>query len=250
MSSPDRPTLPPTRLTRRRPASGFTLVELMVAVAIGLLVVSAGIGVFVNLKATYRSQDSQAQLQEAQRMAVQMVRTVVQAAGYYIDPARNARVDALPAVAATGAVPRFSAGQAVAGKAGSGATGDTLYVRFQTLSGDGLFNCKGDTNTGPAGTARLYLNTLSVNASNELVCEVDDGAAAQPILGNVRSMAVLYGVHEGAATFDVARNVSRYKTAAQMSDDEWLRVLTVRIELTFVDGQRTWVQVINLANFV
>lgn len=242
-------------MTRRCPSArprqaGFTLVELMVAVAIGLLVVASAIGVFINMKATYLAQDTQSQLQDAQRMAVQMIRTTVQAAGYHVNPARNARADALPARAATASVPKFSAGQAVAAKAGTGATGDTLYVRFQTLSGDGIFNCKGDTNQGTAGTARLYLNALSVNASNELVCEVDDGEAAQPILANVSRLAVSFGVHETATTFDTDRNVSRYKTAAQMSDDEWSRVLTVRIQLTFVNGQRTWQQVINLANYV
>lgn len=238
------------RLPARTRQTGFTLVELMVAVAIGLLVVASAVGVFVNMKASYVAQDNQSQLQDAQRMAVQMIRTTVQSAGYHVNPERNARTDALPARSATSSVPRFSAGQAVSAKAGAGTTGDILYVRFQTLSGDGIFNCKGDTNQGTAGTARLYLNTLSVNASNELVCEVDDGEVAQPILSNVRRLDVAFGVHETADTFDTARNVSRYKTAAQMSDDEWSRVLTVRIQLTFVNGQRTWQQVVNLANYI
>jgi type IV pilus assembly protein PilW len=62
---------------------GFTLVELMVALTIGLIILSAVSMLFVSSKQTYNTQDSLARLQENARFAVQFIVKDLRMAGYY-----------------------------------------------------------------------------------------------------------------------------------------------------------------------
>ena len=76
---------------------GFTLIELMVAITVGMLVVASAIGVFANIKLSYISQNTQVQMQDAQRQAVAMLTTTVQAGGYFVNPGIATRSDAYKA---------------------------------------------------------------------------------------------------------------------------------------------------------
>ncbi len=64
-------------------ARGFSLVELMVAVVIGLLVLAAVTTVMVNSKKNYTIQDSLARLQENARVAVDFLTHDLRMTGYY-----------------------------------------------------------------------------------------------------------------------------------------------------------------------
>jgi type IV pilus assembly protein PilW len=233
----------------RLPQQGFTLIELMLAITLGLLVVAGSMAIFLNIKLSYTSQDQQAQTQDTERQAIAMLTTTVQSAGYFVNPVSFTRDTALPVTTVAnpdGTV--FAAAQSVAGstdKAGQ----STLNVRFQTDSGDGVMNCIGGTNT--SGASAIYVNSFAISASNELTCSVN-GATAQPLLDNVAGMTVLYGVDtDTAAQFDASPTVDTYLTAAQVTAaSQWGRVLTVQVTLTFTNSSRPWVQLINLMNHV
>ena len=62
---------------------GFSLVELMVALTIGLIILSAVSMLFVGSKKTYSTQDSLARLQENARFAMQFIIKDLRLAGYY-----------------------------------------------------------------------------------------------------------------------------------------------------------------------
>ncbi len=64
-------------------ARGFSLVELMVALTIGLIILSAVSMLFVSSKKTYTTQDSLARLQENARFAMQFIIKDLRLAGYY-----------------------------------------------------------------------------------------------------------------------------------------------------------------------
>jgi len=66
-----------------RKTSGFSLVELMVALTIGLIILSAVSLLFVNSKKTYTTQDRLARLQENARFAMQFIVKDLRLAGYY-----------------------------------------------------------------------------------------------------------------------------------------------------------------------
>jgi len=72
--------------TTRRPygkQNGFSMVELMVAITIGLIILAAVSTIFVSSKSTYNTQDNLARLQENARFAMQFIMRDLRMAGYY-----------------------------------------------------------------------------------------------------------------------------------------------------------------------
>lgn len=70
------------RSLKYRSSRGLSLVELMVALAVGLLLTAAVIQIFLSTKNTYRIQESMARLQENGRFAVNYLVTDLRMAGY------------------------------------------------------------------------------------------------------------------------------------------------------------------------
>ncbi|MFP5348666.1 MAG: PilW family protein [Gammaproteobacteria bacterium] len=70
---------------------GFSIVELMVAITLGLIVLAAVSTVFVSSKANYITQDSMARLQESARVAMHLISRDVRMAGHYgcVDDVEN-----------------------------------------------------------------------------------------------------------------------------------------------------------------
>src|ERR1039458_5211994 len=78
-----------------RGQNGFTMVELVVALAIGLFLLG-GLGVLVqDNKRTFSSQNQLAQLQDSERLAMTMMTDVIQAAGYFPNPTLNTAASVL-----------------------------------------------------------------------------------------------------------------------------------------------------------
>lgn len=70
-------------MTWRYQYRGFTLVELMVAITIGLIILAAVSSVFVSAKRSYNEQDRQAKMQENARFALHFLMYDLRNAGYY-----------------------------------------------------------------------------------------------------------------------------------------------------------------------
>lgn len=217
---------------RTRPATGaptgrqrgFTLVELMVTVAIAMFLLFGLVTIVQNVRATYANQSLLAQLQDGQRLALIMMTDVIQGAGYFPNPVANTAADLV-------AAGPFAAGQAVFGTHNAAAPGDTLAVRYLTASGDGVLNCHGTSNT--TGANALYTNTFSVNAQNQLVCDPGDGTGPLALVSGVTNLQVLYGVKRNFAV--PGNDVDTYLTADLMLAADWTNLTSVTITLTFVN---------------
>ena len=244
----------PTFQIRHRRQRGLSLVELMVSITIALFIALGLSLLYVNMKSSFNAQNQMAQLQDAERLAATMLTTTVQSAGYFTNPTVNTRVAMLPASTAANADgTSFAAGVGITGSGSQSSTAiQTIDVRFQSASGDGLMNCQGQTNT--SGSNQVWINTFTVNASNELTCSVN-GNAAVTLVNNVASMTVLYGVDVSGAQTDYAYLDAATITTANL----WGRVRTAQITLTFLNplanqtgGSPTmpnpWVQTIALTN--
>jgi type IV pilus assembly protein PilW len=201
---------------------GFSVIELMVALAISLFLL---IGLFTIMQGTRRTSDNErvlAQFQDDERIAMTLMGGVIESAGYYSNALNIDVATALPAS------PVFaSAGQGVFGA--TNAQGDTLTLRYQTSAADGVLNCQG-TNPG-AGT---YENEFSVDNNGQLVCKVNGGNAV-PLVGNIQTLNILYGVGTAVTTPNSAGTVDAYLTAAQVNAAAiyWTNVYTVKLSITF-----------------
>lgn len=77
---PQRPRIPQT-LPSRRQIRGFGIVELMVALALGLFLVGGVIGVFVTNQQAYRTTEQLSRMQESGRTAVELMARQMREAG-------------------------------------------------------------------------------------------------------------------------------------------------------------------------
>ncbi|MFQ5936255.1 MAG: PilW family protein, partial [Acidiferrobacterales bacterium] len=66
----------------RKAMSGFTLVELMVAVTIGLIILAALSQLFVSSRATYQVEEGLSRVQESGRIAMEFLTRDLRMAGY------------------------------------------------------------------------------------------------------------------------------------------------------------------------
>lgn len=211
---------------RARTQRGFTLVELMVTVAIALFLLYGLVTIVDRFRRTSLDQQSLAQLQDQQRFAMTVLTDVIQAGGYFPDPTAWTPATSLPAAAP------FGQAQPFFGTHGAAAPGDTIRVRYRTALNDGVINCTGGTNTG-FNPDHLYTNFFSISAATgQLQCSLD-GAAPVPLVSGVTNLTIYFGVKRNFAVTDY--NVDTYLTADQMLNTDWDNVSSVRVILTFTN---------------
>lgn len=222
----------PGRARRRAGLHGFTLVELLVCLTIALFLLGGLVSVLQGTRRTSYNQIGLAQLQNSERLAMAMMTDIIQQAGYYPNVQAGTLQTAFPVAPALTAAPApafTQPGQFISGETNATAGGDSITVRYQA---DGaVLNCLGQS-TDPISVAHEY--TFSINGSGQLACSVD-GNAPVPLVNNVQSMQVFYGVDVLAGSPYSGSSVSAYVTANQMTPVNWTNVYSVKIILTFVN---------------
>ncbi len=117
MHSPVSTGSTPPREPESSGQTGFTMVELMVAMALSLVLL-AGVGqIFVSSKQTYRSQEANSRLQESGRTATTLLQRDIRPAGFQGCRSMNVIT---PAVVANSPIPVIDASSVVTGYEGSG----------------------------------------------------------------------------------------------------------------------------------
>jgi len=209
----------------RRPQSGLGLIELLVVIAISLLMLAGLFSIVYGTRQNYLAQNQLAQLQDSERLAMNLITSIVQTGGYFPNPTVNTLIGSLPPAGA------FTA----AGQAYFGATvgaNDQIYVRYVAGTNDGVMDCNGNTNG--TGASLTEVNYFYV-ANNQLVCQVTANGvakAAQPLVNGVTGMAIQYGVN---VNNDGTNSAEQYLTAGAMLPAYWNEVVAVRITLTFTN---------------
>lgn len=215
-----------------RRAAGYSLVELMVVMAIALFLLGGLLTIVESTRSTFTSQTALAKLQDSESLAMTLMSQVIQEGGYFPDPVTYTLTSALPAAAALSPAPAFQAAQVVAGISGASAPGDTFSVRYVTAKNDTIMNCEGTSNkTGPNIT---YTNTFSVDSNGNLDCTLAiNGSVQNPVqlVSGVQNLQVWYGVRTKSTVSD--DNVDTYLTATQMTSADWLNVTSVKVRITF-----------------
>lgn len=254
MKLPFRST--PARRQRTRQA-GYSLLEALITITIGVFILGGLVLIFSNTRQYYGNQNSLSQLQEQERVAMNILGTVVQHAGYYPAPPpapgnQGAMDLSLGDTFLGDANDNYVAGQYLSGcsfasgTCGASVTTDVLAMRYfagNTTSGsyqDTIQDCNGGTNTG---TTNLEMrNALTVDTTqNALLCvtaKTGVNAALATALANhdpttalingVTGFTVLYGVDlRGSGS------VGQYLPASGVTN--WSNVISVRVQLTFAN---------------
>jgi len=244
---------------------GFSLIELLVAILIGLFIILGLSQVFLNMYSTSKSEGSLFQFQNNQRTGIVMLTNTVQLAGYFASPPTsiNYAQSVLPAVTNSGDGTAFTPGTGIVGTGTSGGSSShTINIYYQTSGADNVYNCQGGVASvgSPTPLYTTFINSFSINASNQLVCTVTTngaGTASLPLVlaDNIQSMSILYGIDSTGS----AATTNTYMDATTVSAKSmWANVRAVQITLNFCTanvlnpGSTTcasttpWVQTINL----
>jgi type IV pilus assembly protein PilW len=193
---------------------GLTLVEIMVAITIGLFLLGGLFTVVQNTRQVFGKQNQLTLLQENERIALTVIADVVQQAGYFPDPTVNtAGIVATP----------------ITGTYNATAPGDTFAVAYRTRSGDGVVNCSGQQNT--TGADVTYTNAFSVNGTGQLICTI--GGTNFVLANGIQTMSVLYGVVTNVSA-NCLNCVDNYLNATQVAGN-WPNVVSVMVTLTFAN---------------
>ncbi len=256
-----------------RAQSGLTLVELMVAMVIGLILLAGLVTVFASMSRSFATTQALDQLVNQQRFASTVLTNAVSTAGYYPLGNRTVRGQypdaqvAFPVATITigGQALKFStAGQVVYGTGGiSPGSNDVVAVRILQDSGTSSpFDCLGHVPT--AATASIAISVFWVDTTkNELRCATSNdpggaalvggdllkgpGIPASPAkYGGVSSLIAEYGVDTtGDGSIDRFMSANTINSAAGKvcpdvasgtgnSSSCWPYVRSIRLSLAFI----------------
>lgn len=196
----------------KHPQAGVGLVEIMIAMVIGLFLIGGVAQIFLSNKQSFRVQEAQSRLQENVRLVSVLLSSGMGKAGFQQIPQDDPSVlfpTAAPALSGTN---DGGAGTPTNTRAGT----DTVTIRFQS---DGtMTDCLG----GVVAADVISTNTYRVRTDSVLTCS--DGGDFQPLLDNVENMQILYGEDT-----DQDRSADRYVNAGQVSNFD--DVLSVHLAL-------------------
>lgn len=253
------------------PARGLSLIELMVALALGLLVVGAVLVSSSGMVLASRQQRAASAMTDDAMLALSLIRRDLLMAGY-VHPlslhgdqfsAANSQVSSQPVFGCgTGfADPAAGLGQGACNPAGTSGS-DAIEINFEATrdsversADDGLTDCQGtrlpDANgnlQGPAGADtrgatvhRYFVVAPAPGQVGDLSC-ASAVSARQPLVPHVQALQLRYGVSGGwqLAQADT-RRPQRYVEAAAVSN--WADVVAVQLcvlmrsEQPVLDGQ-------------
>ena len=235
---------------RRARAAGFTLVELMVALAIGLSVVGALVAAWTASTRSGRQTDALAQLTDDATLALAVMRQQVAQAGFSSPHGGGAGGVLLPAFAAVrGCAARgfadLQATMAVADNCAPPGRGrdapDALEVAYESSvqagpgsnailggsSGREPLDCLGNsfakTQDTAAGDYWLADSKFYV-ADGSLMCHGPGNAAGAAVVQNVETLQVRYGMASGAAG-----QAAYYDVAPAPGSPLWADVVAIRL---------------------
>jgi len=238
-----------------RRLQGFSLIELMVAMTIGIILTMLIGQIFINSRQIFASTDSLSRLQENARYALTVLTREIRLSTYKADP-REPRYD-IGGVANTGAFgTNATFGGTDGGSSGTPASGlpDTFWVRFQgsgngTGTADGTVqDCAGARIDAPPATAPTtsVVNTFFIQAdptnNNEPTLFCNAGATAGTcaagaagciaLVPGVENMQVTYGEDRVGAppgTLSPDGSIDRFVDGGTVGN--WDNILSVRISL-------------------
>ncbi|MBF0369105.1 MAG: PilW family protein [Magnetococcales bacterium] len=186
---------------RLSPAAGFTLVELMVAMTLGLVLLTGIIRILQSNQDTYQLQEGVGEIQENGRFVLDFL-------------AQDMRMTGFPRESTIVTAP-------IIGIDGGNAANDSVTIQYESAT-----NCFGDATNGTL-TQNQYLVQNNANGVPELQCigsiaGAPGATATYTLVAGVESLQILYGEDTNGNG-----EINLYRIATNVAD--WNDVLSVRI---------------------
>ena len=187
----------------RQHQQGFSLVEIMVAMTLGLVLLGGTITLYASSKNSYRLQENIAGMQENARFAIHALRREVEMAGFPL--ARNIMpFDPDP----------------LATFDGGNNNSDQFTIQYNSGNPPNNIDCLG--NAIAAGA--LITNRYSINNNGDLACLGSGNPIPQTLVENVVNMQALYGIDT-----DADGSANQYLQAG--AGIPWQNVVSLRLAL-------------------
>ncbi len=239
-------------------ADGMTLVELMVAMTLGLLILAAVARLFASAHAGYAAQIGTAQAGESGRFALDVIGVALRQSAYADPPPGAVPDDIPPHLSGLDAKSLSKAGDGIANPLTAAVNGsDVLAVRFagagKAPHGDGtMLNCGGFGVAAQQEGWSIFYVARATDGSGELRCKYRSGGgwSADALAEGVDGFQVLYGLdtdepHDGvpnryvnASAIDALDNalILAGATEAERRRERnrrsyWKRVVSVQVAL-------------------
>lgn len=230
----------------RQDQRGFTLIEIMLALSLGLLVIAGILQIFASTKTITNLQEQISRVQENGRIATNLLNDNIRMAGYRSDAAMKSK-DAFPRLGAFG-----QSRQVVSGidDDPNNHNIDSITLRFQG-SGDGVVtDCLGRTvNNNQTVTITLALSAIDpALGSRSLRCtsSIDAPGAApsnwnsEPLIAGFEDMEIMYGVDTQPPRADSPPTAKTYLDATALNNTPllWTRVVSVKVAVVAITADK------------
>lgn len=183
---------------------GFTLIEMMIAIVLGMILIAGTFSVFLGTKQGYRMGQGMTLMQSTGRATLNFISRELTMAGF---PQASAIESFIPAMVADG----------------GGNNSDVIAVRYRATA-----DCFGSVTPVYADGVQ-YTKNMYFLQNNELVCrtlaEDNSTLAEAAIIPGVENMQFLYGEDTNAA--DGVTNATKYVTAGNVVN--WNNVVSVKL---------------------
>jgi type IV pilus assembly protein PilW len=221
----------------RQQQTGLSLVELMVALVLGLVLMTGIIQVFLSSRQTYTANEAMARMQENGRFALEFISRSARNAGYVEPIYKGDKPLPLVRPLCTGLSGISEADKLLLCTSnGAGNASDSVAFVMQPPLIDGKKrDCLGNA-LAAADENDLIINHYSISASS-LGCRAYNlskntwiaGSATQALVEGVDSLQVLYGISTEGDSRSANQYVSADRVGANLSD--WQNVRSVRISV-------------------
>ena len=222
---------------------GFTLVEIMVAITIGLVMVAGILQISLANKESARLQRNMGYVQQNIRTAMDLLARDIQQAGFYdksnpASPVTNAPAPITPFVNVVAPTAVTTAAVTADGGITAGVSNNdqiTLTYQVSTETPDDCLGTAPTAATAPAfAPGGLFVRNHYFVANQRLMCRGNNGIA-QPLVEGVESLQILYGVNTDGDPRSANRYVQAHEVATgglTMAD-----VVSVRLGLRFISRE-------------
>lgn len=226
---------------------GVSLIELMIAMALGLLLLAGIIQIFIYNKQSYSSVVGMSHASDSGRLATQLISTAVAKAGYWGNVTSNRSYGRDTSVTSGSYSGVFDANTYVFGSDNDASAAtvvddtDELWLRYNGNSNEPFSTCLGDSVSGSqVAVEHYYIQPASgTEKMPSLACEVillnintATGAISAPATASVNSQTMVTGIENMQilyGQYNTAKTQVRYLNAEDVTD--WGRVDNIRIAL-------------------